>query len=106
MLKKLGFKTMALAAGLAVAAPTLSLARDRDDLRGRNSNSHARVENHERYERSDRDNRGIRDRGDRRFNFRSYSTPAPAANGYYDQYGVWHPYGYYDGFGVWHAYGY
>jgi hypothetical protein len=106
MLKKLGLKTMALAAGLAVAAPTLSLARDRDDSRGRNFNSHARVENHAQYEHRDIDNRGFRDRDDRRFNFRSYSAPAPAANGYYDQYGVWHPNGYYDRFGVWHTYGY
>ena len=104
MLKKLGFKTMALAAGLAVAAPTLSLARDRDDSRGRNFNSHV-VENHA-YEHRDIDNRGFRDRDDRRFNIRSYAAPAPAANGYYDQYGVWHPYGYHDRFGVWHAYGY
>ena len=100
MLKKLGFKTMALAAGLAVAAPTISLARDRDDFRGRN------VERNERFERRDRDDRGFRDRDDRRFNFRYYAAPAPAANGYYDRFGVWHPYGFYDRFGVWRAYGY
>lgn len=93
MLKKLGFKTMALAAGLAVAAPTISLARDRDDR-------------HERVERRDRDDRGFRDRDDRRFNFRYYSAPVPAANGFYDRFGVWHPYGFYDRFGVWHANGY
>jgi hypothetical protein len=92
MLKKLGFKTMALAAGLAVAAPTISLARDRDDFRGRN------VDRHERFERRDRD--------DRRFNLRFYSAPTRRSDGYYDRYGVWHPYGFYDRYGVWHAYGY
>ena len=43
----------------------------------------------------------------------SYVVPPPAyvapsappyGDGYYDQWGNWHPYGYYDQWGVWHAY--
>jgi hypothetical protein len=92
MLKKLGISTMALAAALAVAAPGVSLARDRDDHRG--------GEHHEVY----RGHEGWRDRDwdhDRRgwsFGF-GYTAPAPVvpapAAGYYDQFGVWHAYAYY-----------
>ncbi len=28
----------------------------------------------------------------------------PAPTGYYDQWGVWHPYGWYDAYGYWHPY--
>lgn len=84
---------MALAAALAVAAPGVSLARDRDDHRG--------GEHHEVY----RGHEGSRDRDWDRgrgwsFGF-GYTAPAPApvvpapAAGYYDQFGVWHPYAYY-----------
>jgi len=84
---------MALAAGLAVAAPGVSLARDRDDHRGGH---------HEVY----RGREGWRNRDwdhDRRgwsLGF-GYTAPVPVpvapapATGYYDQFGVWHPYNYY-----------
>ena len=98
MIKKLGLSTLALAAALAVAAPTISMARDRDDYnRGRDFNRQS-----ERYEHRDGDrdwNRG-RDRDDYNrgrvgVGFGFYRTPAaPAASGYYDQYGYWHSYGY------------
>src|ERR1700676_4047485 len=102
MLKKLGLSTLALAAALAVAAPTVSLAEDRDDgnrgyNRGRDFNRQS-----ERYEHRDGDcdwNRG-RDRDDYNrgrvgVGFGFYRTPvAPAPSGHYDQYGYWHPYTY------------
>ena len=94
MLKLFGLKTMALAAGLAVAAPTISLARDRDDSRGRREPVRNERVDHDRFVRRDHDY----------FRFNVRVAPAPAVSGYYDQFGVWHPYGYYDQFGVWHAY--
>lgn|SRR5215469_2222940 len=91
MLRKLGIPVLALAAALTAVVPTVSMARDRDDhhenFRGRD----------DRHERGDRD----RDRDDRwRSGVGVYSAPAPVAvpapapAGYYDQYGVWHPYAY------------
>jgi hypothetical protein len=109
MLRRFGIPTLALTAALAVAAPTVTLARDRDDHRGGNTNSHESF--HGRDNRSfDRDDRRV-DRDDHsRFNFGAgfYRGPVPAqaASGFYDQYGVWHPYGFYDQFGVWHPYAY
>ena len=104
MLKRFGIPSLALATVLAVAAPTVTLARDRDDHRGGDFDRHETIRG-----RDDHDFRG-RDR----FNFGVgvYASPAPVvapapvvpASGYYDQYGVWHPYGYYDQFGNWHAY--
>jgi hypothetical protein len=95
MLKKLGISTLALAATLAVAAPTASFARDRDDHRG---------DRREVIEHRDHDgDRFVRDRGHDGFRFGVGFNAAPAA-GYYDQFGVWHPYGFYDRFGVWRAY--
>ena len=84
MFKKLGISTLALAAALAVAAPTASFARDRDDHR-----DHGRRE-------------VIVHRDHDRFRF-GVGIATPAA-GYYDQFGVWHAYGFCDQFGVWHAY--
>ena len=85
---------MALAAALAVASPAVSLARDRDDHRG--------GEHHEVYRGRDGRDRGWdRDRGwGFGFGYNAVPvpvpTPAPApAAGYYDQFGVWHPYSYY-----------
>ncbi len=100
MLKRFGISTLAL----AVAAPTVTLARDKDDHRGGDSNRH------EVYRGRDRDDQHFR--GNDRFNFGvgAYAAPAPVvapappAAGYYDQYGVWHPYAYSDQFGNWHAY--
>jgi hypothetical protein len=108
MLKKLGIPTLALATAMAVAAPTVTLARDRDDdRRGGNSDRHEAFRGRDdRGGRSqDRDDRDWGFRGGNRFNFGVgfysapapvYSAPAPAASGYYDRYGVWHPDGYYD----------
>lgn len=81
MLKRFGISTMALAAALAVATPAVSLARDRDDHRG--------GEHHEFYRGRD----GDHDRRGWGFGF-GYTAPVPAP-GYYDQFGVWHPYTYY-----------
>lgn len=112
MLKRFGLSTLALATALAVAAPVVSMARDRDDdrgFRGRDFDRHERME-HRDYGRHFRDWDGDygrrsrdwdRDRGRSRFGFSfGYQTaPTPAANGYYDQYGIWHAYGYYDQWG-------
>jgi len=90
---------MALAAALAVAAPGVLLARDRDDHRG--------GEHHEVYRGHEggRDRDGDHDRDWDRgrgwsfgFGYNAVPVPAPApapASGYYDQYGVWHAYTYY-----------
>src|SRR5579864_8896610 len=101
MFKKLGIPTLALATAIAVAAPTVTLARDRDDHRGGDSDRHETFRGRDdRGGRSqDRDDRDWGFRGGNRFNFGVgfysapapvYSAPAPAASGYYDQYGVWH----------------
>ncbi len=88
MLKKLGIPTLALAMALAVAAPAVSLARGRDDHRG------SGVVRHEEYR--GRDARVWRGPSGPYLNFGVgvYAAPAPALPGYYDQYGVWHPYAY------------
>ena len=107
MLKRFGLPTLALATAMAVAAPTVTLARDRDDHRGGDAGRHevVRRDFHGDHDRDFRGGRGIN------FGLGFYSAPAPVvapapapATGYYDQYGVWHPYGYYDQFGVWRAY--
>ncbi|SRR6266567_1243134 len=122
MLKDLGLKTMALAAGLAVAAPTISLARDRDDYRGRDFNRHERFERRERWEHRDWD-RGLRFRTNgRNFSFGfgintapSYRYYAPnvysngysngyGSNGYDNGYGNNQVNGYYDNQGYFHPY--
>ena len=73
------------------------MARDRDDAHGRDFDRHVRVEH--------RDNdRRVWDRGRAGLSFGFSNVPAPAANGYYDQFGVWHPYGYYDQWGNYHPY--
>ncbi len=114
MLRKLGLKTMALAAGLAVAAPTISLARDRDDFRGRDFDRHERFANRERWEHRDRDDRGWQFRSNgRNFSFGlgintapsyRYYTPNVYSNGYYNGYGNNQVNGYYDNQGCFHPY--
>jgi hypothetical protein len=96
MLKKLGIPTLALAMAMAVAAPAVSLARGRDAVRG---GGFARQEVYRGH-----DARVWRGGGGPYFNFGVgvYAVPAPAPAGYYDQYGVWHPYAYYGPYGVWH----
>ena len=79
MLKRFGIPALALASVLAIAAPTVTLAADRGG------------------QRFDRD-----DRGGFNFGLGFYAdptpvpvpVPVPALSGYYDQYGIWHPYGY------------
>lgn len=122
MFKRFGIPALALAAAMAVAAPTVTLADGRDG-RGHGNDRPAEHVNrgyenrgyeNRGYERHDehfeRGFRGDDGRGyDRGFNVGVgvYAAPAPVpANGYYDQYGVWHPYGYYDQYGVYHSYGY
>jgi len=105
-MKRFGIPAMVLAAA-ALVLPAASFARDRDDhFRGDRGR-------HEFFEHRDHDR-------DWRFRpgFNVYVGPAPVerfapvvpTNGYYDQYGVWHPYaaanGYYDQYGQWRAYGY
>jgi hypothetical protein len=114
MLKKLGLKTLALAAGLAVAAPTISLARDRDDYRGGDFNRNQRFDSHARYEHRDWDDRGVRfQTNGRRSSFGVGINTAPAyrngySNGYYNGYsngyGNSQVNGYYDNQGCFHAY--
>jgi hypothetical protein len=98
MLKRFGIPALALAGVMALASPAVTLAAGRDDHRGRGG-----FEQNERFR--DRDDHGARfdHRGGFNFGVGIYAPPAPA-NGYYDQFGVWHPYGFYDQFGVWHAY--
>lgn len=91
MLKRFGIPALALASALAIAAPSVTFARGRDDYRGsgRDFDRHVVVR--------DRDHRGG-------FNFGlgfyadptpvPVPVPVPAPSGYYDEYGIWHPYGY------------
>ena len=114
MLKRLGIPALALASAFAIAAPNVTLAADRggdrDGHQGARQEFRDRGNDRDRhFDRDDRDGRRF-DRSDHgRFNFGvgvyAAPVPAPAASGYYDQYGVWHAYGYYDQFGVWHPYG-
>lgn len=110
MFKKLRFSALGLAAAMAVAVPTVSLARDHDG--GRGGRGFARQEyrggDHDRGRDWDRGRSFYRDYDhDRGWGFGVYVNPAPApvANGYYDQYGVWHPYAY-DQYGNPIPYGY
>jgi hypothetical protein len=62
MFKKLGITTLALAAALAVAAPTVTLAHDRDDDHSRGVQQFQRFDDHRKPEiRRDRDDRNDRD---------------------------------------------
>ncbi len=103
MLKRFGIPALALASVLAITAPTVTLAADRggerggrevarQDFRGRGDDHFDRG-----GRRFDRD-----DRGGFNFGVGFYAdptpvpipVPVPAPSGYYDQYGIWHPYGY------------
>jgi hypothetical protein len=90
MLRKLGIPILAMAAALAVAVPSVTIARDRDDHRGDDHHEAVRRDFH-----GDRD----RFRGGWNIGVGVYPAPVPvpvapppAPSGYYDQYGVWHPY--------------
>ena len=98
MTKKIKIPALALAAALTATIPAVSMARDRDD-------HHEAVRG-----RDDRDFRWDRghDRGGWNVGLGVYAdpvpvpvatpVPAPAPTGYYDQYGVWHPYAYGNGY--------
>jgi hypothetical protein len=90
MLKKLGLPAVVLGTALSLLSPAAASARDHDRDRG---------ERHEFRE------RGFH-RGPR---FSIYYGPSYAygpgyTNGYYDQWGYWHPYGHYDRWGRFHPY--
>jgi hypothetical protein len=106
MLKRFGIPALALASALAIAAPTMSFARDRGgnerggqqvartDFRGRGDDHF------------DRDRHFDRDE-DGGFNYGlNFYAPPPAPSGYYDQYGIWHPYAVGGQYGVSNPYGY
>jgi hypothetical protein len=100
MLKRFGIPALALASALAIAAPTMSFARGRDDAReGREvARQDFRGRGDDHFDRGDRHF----DRGGFNFGVGFYANPvpvpvpvpAPVPSGYYDQYGIWHPYGY------------
>ena len=81
MFKKLGIKTLALAAVMAVAAPAVTFARDWDDYRGRGDEHHVVYRGSWGY-----DNRAFRyedqDRDGWNAGVSSYRAPAPVARGY------------------------
>ncbi|MBV9504339.1 MAG: hypothetical protein JO323_04960 [Acidobacteriia bacterium] len=99
MLRRLGISTLALGAILAAAAPNLMQARDRYDHRG--------FDHHEVIRGRDVHDR---DRGGWNFGVGVYAAPAhvavpapvaapvPVTSGYYDRFGVWHPYTAYYGY--------
>jgi hypothetical protein len=85
MLRKLGIPVLALAAVLMASIPAISMARDRED-------HHADV----------RARNDWHDRDGLHLGIGVYTTPVPAPvpapaptpAGYYDQFGIWHPYAY------------
>lgn len=105
MLKRFGLPTVVLGTALSLLSPAAALARDHDRDRGHERREWRDNERHEWREHE------WRERGPR---FRFYVGPSytygPSyyGNGYYDQWGYWHPYpsGYYDRWGRWHPYGY
>ena len=110
MLKRFGIPALALASALAIAAPTMSFARDRggNERAGGNERGGRQVEQTNFRGRGRGDDHFDRDRhfdrdDDDRFNYGYdfYANPAPPPSGYYDQYGIWHPYP-----GVYNPYGY
>ena len=112
MLKRFGIPALALASALAIAAPTMSFARDRGgNERGGNERGGRQVERSDFRGRADdhfdRDRHFDRDDDDRfNYGWNFYANPVPVPvptpvpngyynqNGYYDQYGIWHQYGY------------
>ena len=107
MLKKLGIPTLALVTAMAVAAPAVTFARDNGDHRGGDV---------ARHETAQRGTIAAAISGIATITlfagrpvqfgvgFVAPAPVAPAATGYYDQYGIWYRYGYYDQFGIWRAY--
>ena len=93
MFQKLGITGLALVATLAVFGPAAS-AQDRDDYRYRNGYNE-RHERHEREEWRERERRERREREwrehERREHWRS-SYYNSYRDGFYDEYGYWHPY--------------
>jgi hypothetical protein len=93
--RKLGIPALALAAVLTAAVPGVTFARDRGD-------HHEVFRGREGW----RGDRGWDRDHDRGWNFGlgfyaapvPVPVPAPAPAGYYDQFGVWHPYYYGNGY--------
>jgi hypothetical protein len=79
MFKKLGIKTLALAAVMAVAAPAVTFARDWDDYRGRGDEHQMVYRGSSGY-----DNRVWSNQDRDRWNVGvgSYRAPAPVVRGY------------------------
>jgi hypothetical protein len=95
MLKRFGLPVLALASALAVAAPTMTFAADRNDHRGGPDQRGPEIARHETFR--GRDDRRVVVRDDHaRLNFGVgfYAPPVsvPVARGFYDQCGVWHTY--------------
>ena len=92
MLKKLGLPAVVLGTALSLLSPVAGLARDHD------RDDHGR------------DRREFREREFRRgprfsiYYGPSYTYGPRYSNGYYDQWGNWHPYGWYDRWGRFHPY--
>ena len=93
MLKRFGIPVLALASALAIAAPTVTFARDRDDHRGggRDFDHHVILRDHDRRSGF---NFGVGFYADPTPVPVPVPVPAPAPAGYYDPYGLWHPYAY------------
>ena len=102
MKKKLGFLGIALASVLAIAAPTVASARDRDDFRRDR-------DHHEYREHRDRDRWEYRDRAYRPgvgFGIvigNGASSQSAYQQGYQNGYSQGYQNGYYDQSGNWHA---
>lgn len=91
MFRKLGVTGLVLASALAVLGPQVASARDRDDYRYSRDAREAR-DGREWRERTGHEREEWREH-ERREDRRYYGR-GNYANGYYDQFGYWHPYGY------------
>ena len=109
MLKRLGLPAIILGA-ITVTSPGTALAKDHDrDDRDRNRGEWREHERHERRERVWREDRPrFYFNYGPSYSYNPYVYGQTYAGGYYDRWGVWHPYatnyGYYDRWGRWHPY--
>ncbi len=112
--KKSALITVALGTVMAVAAPTMAVARDRDD-HGRDNRHFATqqrdVRGHDNHDRGRDRDRGGHDGFRARVyvnNGYGYGSGYASgyANGYNSGYNSGYTNGYYDQYGNWHAYGY
>ena len=109
MKKRFGLVVATIGTALAFLAPATAMARDRDD-RGRDRHEYRENDRHERHEREERFERRRSYYGGYGSGYYSapsygYGYTAPV-DGYYDQYGNFHPYarGHYDRWGHYHRY--